>query len=381
MKLNTRLSELAVVVSLLILGFFGSEIVCAQDAMSQPSQGLSIFKVAVSADSFNPSLEDTVAFTYHLSIPAKVTVKIFDPDQELVRELLHDVFREEGVHREEWDGKDFTGTVVPNEAYFFTMTAKADSFEQVVVYDPVTFSGGEEFDLGQASFDREGGTLSYHLPQPSRVLIRIGLTKGALLRTLVDWEPRIGGEVTEYWNGKDQDDLLNIWETKFSTVITYFTLPESSVVTVGNSEVSYRAYKMGLAEPREKKDSRPFANRRKISSHFLASRLTDRTFPVLLDFPEAKLSGPSNLPSGTEQILVRVDVAPEDREILANEQFEIILFVDKVYFAEEERGYLPFTFPLELSQFPPGEHLLTLNIATFKDHFGVGSRQFSILEK
>ena len=197
----------------------------------------------------------------------------------------------------------------------------------------------------------------------------------------MDWEPRVAGEITEYWNGKDEDNLVEVWNKNFSTVITYFTLPETSVITVGNSKTSYRDYKTGLAEPRQKKEARPFSNRRTISPHFLASRLTDRTFKISLQFPEYPNGEKVEIPHGTPQVLLRVDVGPEGRQVLANEQFEIIVYVDHIFFAEEERGYLPFNYPLELSQFPPGDHILTVNIATFHDHFGVGSRTFSIVKK
>ncbi len=348
---------------------------------AEDSQGLSLFDVKISAASFNPSVGDTVKLTYQLSRSATVTIKVFDPDQELIRVLADGVTRDGGTNQEAWDGKDDRGVLVPNEAYFFTIVAEESSSRQQVVYDPITFSGGEQFDLGQATFGREEGTLSYKLSQPSRVLVRIGIAKSALLKTLVDWEPRVAGEITEYWNGKDEDNLVEVWNKNFSTVITYFTLPETSVITVGNSETSYRDYKTGLAEPRPKKENRPFSNRRNISPHFLASRLTDRTFKIPLQFPEYPNGEKVEIPHGTPQVLLRVDVGPEGRQVLANEQFEIIVYVDHIFFAEEERGYLPFNYPLELSQFPPGDHILTVNIATFHDHFGVGTTKFTIMKK
>lgn len=378
MTLTIRLFGRALVL-MFLLGWALSGSV--QLVVAENSQGLSLFDVKVTAASFNPSVGDTVSLSYQLSRNAKVTIKVFDPDQELIRALVSNASREGGKHQDVWDGKDDRGAIVPNEAYFFTIVADEPSSGQQVVYDPVTFSGGEQFDLGQATLSREEGTLSYKLSQPSRVLVRIGIAKSALLKTLVDWEPRVAGEITEYWNGKDADNLVEVWNQKFSTVITYFTLPDASVITVGNAKTSYRDYKTGFTEPRPKKEARPFSNRRTISPHFLASRLTDRTFNIALHFPDFPQEAPVEIPHGTQQLLVRVDVGPEGRQVLANEQFEIIVFVDHVFFAEEERGYLPFNYPLELSQFPPGDHILTLNIATFHDHFGVGTRKFSILKK
>jgi hypothetical protein len=94
------------------------------------------------------------------------------------------------------------GAMVPNEAYFFTLEAETADHSQQAVYDPITFSGGEPFESTQVKLDRKLGRIAYQLSQPSRVLIRIGMSGHALLKTLVDWEPRPAGELTEDWNGK-----------------------------------------------------------------------------------------------------------------------------------------------------------------------------------
>ena len=121
------------------------------------------------------------------------------------------------------------------------------------------------------------------------------------------------------------------------------------------------------------------ANSRKISPHFFKSRLIDRAFKVNLILPEFD-KGPTNaMPTVRDRILLRIDVSDKDREVLANQQYEIILFVDTVFHAEEERGYLPFNYPWELKNLPAGEHVLSANIITFGDQIGVGSRKIRIV--
>src|SRR4051794_41041162 len=51
------------------------------------SQGLSISAISVGAESFNPSRNEKVSLNYTLSRDANVTVKVFDPDLQLVRIL------------------------------------------------------------------------------------------------------------------------------------------------------------------------------------------------------------------------------------------------------------------------------------------------------
>jgi len=342
------------------------------------SQGLSIFDVALSATSFNPSRGDTLECRYSLSRDARVTVKVFDADQQLVRTLVSDSQKTSGQNKDIWDGKDSDGMVVPNEAYFFNIEAD-DAEGNRVVYDPVTFSGGESADLSHGQFDHENGTLSYKLSQPSRVLLRAGIPGSALLKTIVDWQPRVAGEITEYWNGKDEDNLIDVWNApNHMLILTYMSLPDASTITIGNETYSYREYKRKLKTPRPTKEQRPMMNVRKLSPHFLKPRLTDRAFKVRLSFPELDQTAANEIPTVKDKLLLRVEVPEEDREVPLNQQYEIIFFVDSVFYAEEERGHLPFNYPMELTNLPAGEHVLTVNVITFGDQIGIGSRKITV---
>lgn len=348
---------------------------------AQPnSQGLSIFGVALSATSFNPSRGDKIECRYNLSRDARVTVKVFDADRQLVQTLASDSQRKSGQNKEIWDGKDLDGMVVPNEAYFFNIEAE-DSEDHRVVYDPLTFSGGESADLNQGQFDHDNGTISYKLSQPSRVLLRAGIPGSALLKTIVDWQPRVAGEITEYWNGKDEDNLIDVWNApNHMLILTYMTLPDTSAITIGNDKYGYRAYKRNLKTPRPSKEERPMLNVRKLSPHFLKSRLTDRGFKVLLSFPELDKAGSNEIPIVKDKLLIRADVPGEDKDVPLSQQYEVIIFVDSVFYAEEERGHLPFNFPLELTNLPPGEHVVTVNVITFGDQIGIGSRKIKVIK-
>ena len=329
--------------------------------------------------SFNPSRGDKLDLYYTLSRKAKVTINIYDVDLQLVRTLVSGADRKVGQYREIWDGKDLDGKVVPNEAYFFCIESEDDS-RQRVVYDPITFSGGEFADITQGQVSRQRGTVSYSLSRPSRVLLRAGVPGGALLKTVVDWEPRPAGEVTEYWNGKDEDGAINLWGLKnHAMVLTYMTLPETSVITFGNNAYDFRKYKSSLRNARPRKEDRPMANARRISPHFFKSRMTDRTFKVDMSFPELD-NGGSSIPTVKDRLLVRVDVPQKDRDVLLNQQYEIIMFANTVFHAEEERGYLPFNYSWEIKDLPAGEHVLTVNVITFGDQIGVGSRKIRVVK-
>jgi hypothetical protein len=387
MALNARLGSIGCrVAALWVIGLVSVTAVSQQRQGNNPakppdtSQGLAIFQVSISAPSFVPSLKETVQLRYSLSRDAAVTVKVFDPDFDLVRVVTSKTPKKTGANRETWDGRDMNGKIVPNEAYFFTIEAEAPGLP-AAVYDPVTFSGGEFGDITRGEMSKDSGEITYQLSQPSRVRLRTGIQGSAMVKTVVDWEPRVAGTITERWDGKDEDNLITVWNRdKFIMLLSYITLPDASVIAVGNRQLTYRTYKTTLTSPRPKKEERPMVNNRRISPHFSRSRLNDRAFRIRLSFPEIEKGKPVDVPEVKGRVLVHVDVAPEDRAILLNQQYEVMLFGDFLFHAEEERGYLPFNFPWEVTELPPGEHILTVNINSHGDQVGVGSRRVRVVK-
>jgi hypothetical protein len=339
--------------------------------------------VSVSTSSFSPFRGQTVDVEYTLADEADIDIKVFDPDHGLVDVLCKHASREVGQHRETWDGKDLDGSVVPDEAYFFTIEARTKN-GKTAVYDPTAFSGGEEFDITEASINRESNTVVYDLPYPARILIRIGLSGGPLLKTLVDWEPRIAGEITEHWNGMDADNLINLRDhSRQKMVITGFRLPENSVIAYGNKTVGYREYKSGLSDPRPLKMSREVGERPNvsISSHYVLPRVVDRSPTVIMSFRNIAESDSERVIELRGETLVHVHIDPADRRYFTDQQFEISFFLDGYYYAEQEVGYSPYNWVWDLSSVREGEHILTVNMSSFKDQIGVASKRIKVVRQ
>ncbi len=137
----------------------------AEEKNGQVAQILKISEVIVSTPTFNPSRGDSAELRYHLSRSADVTVKVFDPDFELIQILIDKLHQKTGGHREIWDGTDMDGATVPNEAYFFTIEAQEEDEGQQAVYDPITFIVAENL-LGSRNLstagNREVWRMRYH---------------------------------------------------------------------------------------------------------------------------------------------------------------------------------------------------------------------------
>lgn len=344
-----------------------------------PLFGTLLSDVRTSKASFNSGHGEEVALYYRLSKPAKVTVDIYDPDHGLIRMLAAEKDVNAGKQTILWDGKDMDGSVVPDEAYFFTVMAEDESGAKEV-YDPTVFSGGAGQDITTADIDSQNQTITYKMPEMGRVMIRMGIQGGPLMNTLVDWKPRVKGMITEYWNGKDKDNLVDLYNhPKFKMIVTYFALPENSVITFGNKALAYLDYKKNLATNRPVKIDRPSLVE-KVSRHYRLSRTEDYSPEIKVTLVNTEGTDSDGVAILRGKTIVKVELNEQDKLIFQNQQFEICFFLDDEFYAEDEAGYTPFNWVWDLSNVDEGEHVLTVNISGFKDQIGVLSRKVRVVK-
>lgn len=343
-----------------------------------PLFGKLLDKVSRSDSSFNPSLDQIVYLSYTLSKPAVVTVNVYDPDQRLVAVLSDDPMKK-GTHRITWDGHDMDGLVVADEAYFFTIIAK-DKNGQTEIYDPTTFSGGQSHDITKVNIDPQQYSINYNMPEMGRIMIRMGIQGGPLMNQLVDWKPRVKGVVTEYWNGMDTDNLINIKNhPNFKMIVTYHSLPENSIIAFGNQSGNYLDYKKKLNSERPLKPERE-TSMSGLSPHYSLERSVDYSPGIDVQFTNTHGRDKNGLTILNKKTMVKITLKEEDKNIFQNHQFEICLFLDHKFYAEDETGYTPFNWVWDLSGVEAGEHLLTVNISSFQDQIGLMSKKVLVVK-
>jgi hypothetical protein len=334
--------------------------------------------VTLAKTSFNPFRGEALGVSLDLRQPAYVTVRVYDADWKEVAVVADSQAMEAGENRLVWDGKDGHRRVVADEAYFFTVEAKSPDNE-VEVYDPTAFSGGEEADLTEARIDPLLGAIRYQLPQMARVNIRIGISGGPLLKTVVDWEPRVAGEVTDYWDGKDLDQLIDLREhPDRKIIISYFTLPATSVITYGNK--GSKGTDTARSEDRPIKPDRTgdWAADKRISHHYRIPRAQDTSPQIRMEFPNS-IGEEDGAVVLEGRSLVHVDLDAESKRHFQSSKFEIVFYVDGRFYAEEETGYAPYNWVWDTSEMEEGTYLLTVNVASFKDQIGIKSAKVKIV--
>jgi FlgD Ig-like domain len=315
---------------------------------------------------------DSITYTVRAAQPGSLTLEILSADGDVVRSISSPSVQA-GEHTIVWDGKDGRAQPVPDEAYCARTTLESAGGK--TIDDPCSRTGGEVISGIQTSLS-PNGDIVYTLERPGRVLIRVGVKNGAMLRSLAVWRPKPAGRNLQRWNGFDERGIVDLRTNRLALLVTAFRLPDFTVITTGQEGLDYRKWRAaqgwleksdtpqgGASQPLER-DGQRIARQ-----HYMA-RYKDKEPRI-----EVKLSSRDGKPlssgeSVPQQMNVLVDLHPEDRWLLQEQLYEVAFFIDGDFVSEEENGYVPIGWVLDTSRLASGKHLLTVNLTGFSGRVG-----------
>ncbi len=313
---------------------------------------------------------------FELGREANISIDIFSPDGDLVRNIKSDKPLKQGSNKLMWDGKDSKGVIVADEAYLPVIYSTDIKSGKKNIVD-LRKTGGEVLEDLKISITADKN-ISFKLPYPSRVLSRAGVKGGAMLRTLSNWEPKNKGKVIIRWDGFDQDRLRDIRkEKKLSILVRAYRLPDFSIITSGNGELGYREYRKQIQKPDwkpiNKKDFVLERNNQRIDRHYYMPKSMNLSPTVLVEFLDKYPK--DNLERVKIKCLcpIMVNLTDEDKPELQKSLYEIAFFIDDQFVSEQEQGYVPFTWRWNPSKLEAGEHMLTVNVSGLRGEVGVKS--------
>ncbi len=306
--------------------------------------------------------------SFRLPEPATVTATVSGPDGLPVATLLDGQPRPAGTVSVTWDGRDGSGTPVPDEAYAIGIDLDGSA----------AASGWTGTSQRQQPADRlvvtldvtreeEGVRLSYTLPQPARVRILAGIQNGGpLLRTILADEPRPAGPHQLLWDGLDDTGHIRVTEQpEWGTTIVATPLPPGVVIVQGNGG-DYLAYS------RQQRGNEQTARRTALAASQALVRGKGMVRFTVAGRPAGSrsaqgtaasrrpLAGPAPIPaSGIFDLTVLIDEAYQ--EVFDQTRFETVIFIDGKRFDEEENAFSPYTYHLDTRRLANGPHLVTIN--------------------
>jgi hypothetical protein len=324
---------------------------------------------SVSTTQLASSHTERATYTVRTTQPGQLSLHILSPDGDLVRTLGSPQTKPPGQYILSWDGTDLQGKPIPDEAYCARAILKTKTAQHTDA--PCEKSGGEVLE-GLNPSSAPSGDISYTLEKPARVMVRVGVKNGAMMRSLSVWRPRPAGRNLQRWSGFDEGGQIDLRTNRLALLVTAFALPNFSVITTGQTALDYRTWRK--AKGWSEAPDTPITNNqlersgKRIARQHHMARFKDSEPRIALT-----LTGTDGQPAGntiTDQVRISVDLYPEDRWLMQEQLYEVGFFVDGDFVSEEENGYVPIGWIWNTSSLKPGKHLLTVNLTGFTGRVG-----------
>jgi hypothetical protein len=318
------------------------------------TSGPGLSRLSVAPKRFDPSSRP-LEITFHLAAAAEVRVVLVNERGETAVQL------DLGEHppgevSATWDGRLTSGNPAASGVYHYLVQARgADGGVSVIGPDDAFVP--DEVIPQRFELDRATGKVSYVLPKAARVRLRAGLATSLLAGTLLDWQPQSGGRHEVSWDGSDASGMMDLRpDPRLRMHLDAFRLPPNTVILETPGEPAGRGHASASASGYR---------------HAMHDPDACRTLEFSVEWPSAKWDHERQIAllEGAETVRVRLD--PETARHLAGDPFEVLFFVDTTFLFEAEQGSDPLDYTLDASRFPPGAHLLTVNVWSRDDHAGV----------
>ncbi len=330
---------------------------------------------------FNPSKNTIFTIPVKIDQPGDITVTIYTSDGDLVRTLFGGKKDKAGSYTIIWDGKDESNIIVPDDAYIpVVKLITAGETKSVYKYDPRESSGGEEITVAaKANAQRQ---VIFQLERPSRILVRAGVKSGPMMKSILNWQVRGKGRNVVFWNGYDNDDLVNLYKSDtLALLVTGFELPKHSILTIGNKTLGYNLWRKSKKWPSAMPDLSQVKferNGRRLSRHYYLPRSVDINPRITLSILDKLPHNKHGIPIVSGPLSLQVGMHNEDRWAMQQSLYEVAFFVDYEFLSEEEQGYVPLTWRWNPAGLKPGVHLITVNVSGFNGQVGVKSLHIEI---
>jgi flagellar hook assembly protein FlgD len=322
--------------------------------------------------------EAPVSIRFRISRPTAVTLNIYDARDVLIRSIASPDILDAGDHELSWDGMDAVGNFVPTEAYHYTLSSGGD--DERVVYDLTDKSGGETVLVDKIEYDADRKVVRYELPSSARVFVRIGIEDGSVLRTLVNGAIRQAGVIEDPWDGYDESGVISLGNhPKLQLFAEGFKISRNTIVVINDDPLPTRP----VWVPMEVQDSLRRVAEKKVKGlnhHAYHDRDQCRDAKIALLLPDHLPKTADGLPIISGPVPLRMEIAPEDSDMLEAQRFEVVYFLNNQMIYENEVSYTPYTWVWEPKVMNGGVNYMTAFIVGFGRHFGVATVKFVLGE-
>ncbi len=336
---------------------------------------LSLDHVQLSAKRFDPTKGQKTTLTFQANQTAVATVQLYNFLGEKVAVLLNKKIKKGVTQTVAWNGRDDLKKSFPPGVYYYTIVLKNDNGS--MTYNPYPQTEGHLLSILEGGYDEKNDRIYFTLPQAAMARVRINIKKGGpIMATPIDWTPFPAGQYRFPWNGKDAANLIDLKNHPERNIMVYaYSLADNSIIVDGKTEVPDQPF-VPLDENAMARQEFSLNLPPDRYIHARKDPRLNRVARIEVTLPEAKMQDDVPVLSGKSPVRVAID--PRDQWIAEMSRYELMFYVDTVVVFEDESGFAPFTYNLNTQDLTEGEHVLTVNLLTYDDHYATVSRKIII---
>lgn len=207
-----------------------------------------VLTASLAASSFDPIQGQTATVqTVVTGASGTMRVDIVDGSGALIRRLVDGLSRAPGNYEDLWDGRDDSGAIVRDGAYYVIVALTTDG--ETTVFDARDTANFEEL-TPTRSFTRnfnpyEGVPVevAYNIPWPAEVSMYFwtrlpgGFSADTIgpVRTVFLRLPRPAGSYTDIWDGFDDQGVVVAPDVQYPVTLWLYRLPDNAIIVSGNT--------------------------------------------------------------------------------------------------------------------------------------------------
>jgi flagellar hook assembly protein FlgD len=318
--------------------------------------------------------KEAVNFGFDLERPANISVHIMDSYGQCVCSLFKDQQQDAGKHSVSWNGKDNDGEYVPNGEYYLIIEA-TDSDGSIEIYDIRKAFAPKKYEPINFTAPQTG-LVSYHLDNPCKVRIRVGVKNGPMLREIISYEARPKGHHNEYWDAEDSSGNVNLRDfPELQYTIEASTLSDECLIVVGGDDskrlVADKVDVISYSQDQLKYPDFKISHVKHQKESCRPPRFTVNVSGLQDEEGEIISKG--------DPIALQIKIHEDDLEWVSKERFNVAYFIDGEFVDEIDDATDECTFELNSSlAIHDGQHILTVCVYTHADHWASQSRYMII---
>ena len=316
--------------------------------------------ISLSKQCLHLNESDSLVYDLYLPADAITTVKfinIFGGDEIVFEQQKQ---RKSGWQKIVLSSDSLKGSNYSSGVYYLAVSAQKSDGKKLFRFNSFNVPWGKTIDVPDTKLNMTTGEISYTLPQPCFVKVRVGFENGSLIKTLINLEPQAKGVNHLVWDKMDETKRFEIGPQ---------LSPKARVIAFAFPSTAFYLINPGRPVDLTSEPTYPDKwNRFALSPYAKTGWKTSKD--VLLQY--------AVMPEGDSLLTFSFPEQLKSFNRIFTAENEIYISIDNLFMVENPNVLVPGDYSVAFPQLPKGKHTAIVNIILSENRIAAGISTFFI---